>query len=157
MPIIAKVAKGKWFGPEFEQGYRDAAHAHLIRSRAVNWIDIRDAQPPRGVAVLVFAGERHRIASISSYGLPLWFDERDRVVQPTHWASLTIPATTIPADSVLAERGGGRMTQAEAIKALLEHLPELWGDEVIEGEIMLRVEASAIHAALDAMHAVQLG
>jgi hypothetical protein len=60
----------------------------------IDWTDIREAQPPRGVRVLVFAGERHRIGSISSYGLPLWFDDKDRVITPTHWAPLTIPATT---------------------------------------------------------------
>lgn len=44
------------------------------------------------------------------------------------------------------------MTKAqEAIKALLEHLPPLWGDQVVEGELTLRVEANAVYEALDAI------
>lgn len=41
-----------------------------------------------------------------------------------------------------------RATKAEAaLEAVLEHLPENWGDQVVDGELMLRVEAAAIDAA----------
>jgi hypothetical protein len=35
-----------------------------------------------------------------------------------------------------------------AIKGLLAHLPELWGDSVVDGMLTLNVDADAIHAAL---------
>jgi hypothetical protein len=50
---------------------------------------------------------------------------------------------------------GGAITELraarEAIKGLLEHLPQLWGDSVVEGQFTLTVEANAVYAALDAL------
>jgi hypothetical protein len=50
---------------------------------------------------------------------------------------------------------GGAITELraarEAIKGLLGHLPQLWGDSVVEGQFTLTVEANAVYAALDAL------
>jgi hypothetical protein len=42
----------------------------------------------------------------------------------------------------------------KALKGLLSNLPPLWGDKVIEGELELTVEASAVDEALEALDLV---
>jgi hypothetical protein len=39
----------------------------------------------------------------------------------------------------------------DALAGLLEYLPRLWGDQVIDGELELRVSADAIDDALEAL------
>lgn len=41
--------------------------------------------------------------------------------------------------------------RAEAIRGLLAHLPELWGDNLYQGELVLLVDGTAIDAALAAL------
>lgn len=39
-----------------------------------------------------------------------------------------------------------------ALEGLLTHLPTLWGDQVLEGELTIRVDEHAVHTALGLLH-----
>lgn len=55
------------------------------------------------------------------------------------------------AHNLALERPKGSGDAFAALDSMLHHLPELWGDQVVDGQITLKVDASAIDAALTAL------
>lgn len=54
-------------------------------------------------------------------------------------------------DRAIDRSNAEKYAMRAALKALLEHLPELWGDLVKSGEIVLRINADAVEDALAAI------
>lgn len=86
--------------------------------------------------LLRIAGDYPTPATLAEIALG-WTIHRDGCTEDME-CECEIPAALEP----LEERGSSAHALA-ALDRVLHHLPELWGDEVVEGQIMLKVDAGA--------------